>query len=628
MTQNGSNISVQVHWMNLCDVWHATRTCAHACVWWSVICRCTRIPKQTKCQQTNGPRPTHSGTEGWSEPCVQREPTRRAIFVIVIEQRKKEMKGDRQKKKKEREPRRERDKRKTVRYMKRRRQVELPFWWVCLFKGVCVSDSSGVGVVVDEEEIGGNSVGGTINNDTTQDEMTFLDTENRQPFEPTCNHMWRTKRESSRVCVRWGVICTLTVAFMTVATVWTRNCHKEHLRNARDYIWILDSIELDNNWDFRSPTASWGSYERDFGVVVVVIAVATVSAILAIDGPKMKNSTTLSFLSMLRMKMTRKKSTSCNSIILSVVLLDCGIQCVILSCPQVRPCALSSTPLVRWARHLSCRVRFHIEVAVGKVLPDGWQSCSAIGPLLRCLRVFSLLLFLHPWLFFSMIHLPLVVSALSASWPLQDLLLFGPSYFDWVEVKRRMDTCLISLVPVSGKKTLNSRRGLSQFDQLHVAHLVKTRFDFSLKIILPFDKSSTDFVHDPILNFFIFWWFLSYRRMAFWDTLSTRGSITNCRYLSTTDSESRTTFLVLVGSSFVLLLTSLIPNWPVTSFSVLECQLLFSVIFCVGWRVFRTVLDHCFERLLCRCNFLAQDCVRWLHVTSLAKLQSSILRPG
>ena len=75
-------------WDELCEVWHATKTCAHACVWWGVICRCTRIPKQTKCQQTNGPRPTHSGTEGGSEPCVQREPTRRAILVIVIEQRK------------------------------------------------------------------------------------------------------------------------------------------------------------------------------------------------------------------------------------------------------------------------------------------------------------------------------------------------------------------------------------------------------------------------------------------------------------------------------------------------------------------------------------------------------------
>ena len=75
-------------WDELCEVWHATKTCAHACVWWGVICTCTRMPKQTKCQPTIGPRPTHSGTQGWSEPCVQREPTRRAIFVIVIEQRK------------------------------------------------------------------------------------------------------------------------------------------------------------------------------------------------------------------------------------------------------------------------------------------------------------------------------------------------------------------------------------------------------------------------------------------------------------------------------------------------------------------------------------------------------------
>ena len=49
---------------------------------------------------------------------------------------------------------------------------------------------------------------------------------------------------------------------------------------------------------------------EDSGVVVVIagptiLCLATLeSASLAIDGPKMKNSTTLGFLSMLRIKMT------------------------------------------------------------------------------------------------------------------------------------------------------------------------------------------------------------------------------------------------------------------------------------------------------------------------------------
>ena len=40
-------------------------------------------------QPTNGSRPTHSGTQGESEPCVQRESSGRAVIVIVIEQRKR-----------------------------------------------------------------------------------------------------------------------------------------------------------------------------------------------------------------------------------------------------------------------------------------------------------------------------------------------------------------------------------------------------------------------------------------------------------------------------------------------------------------------------------------------------------
>ena len=35
---------------------------------------------------------------------------------------------------------------------------------------------------------------------------------------------------------------------------------------------------------------------------------------------------------------------------------------------------------------------------------------------------------------------------------LQMLFKFGPSYFDWVEARRRIDKCSIPLVRVSGKK--------------------------------------------------------------------------------------------------------------------------------------------------------------------------------
>ena len=46
----------------------------------------------------------------------------------------------------------------------------------------------------------GQKLEGTFNKDMTSDEMTFLDTENRQPLSQTCNHMWRAQREKVRVC--------------------------------------------------------------------------------------------------------------------------------------------------------------------------------------------------------------------------------------------------------------------------------------------------------------------------------------------------------------------------------------------------------------------------------------------
>ena len=80
--------------------------------------------------------------------------------------------------------------------------------------------------------------------------MTFLETQRIvRTLSQTCkSHVVCAARRSARVCVRWGVICTRTVAFMAVATVWTRNCQKESLRSAQDYTWIPHSSELFNNW--------------------------------------------------------------------------------------------------------------------------------------------------------------------------------------------------------------------------------------------------------------------------------------------------------------------------------------------------------------------------------------------
>ena len=82
----------------------------------------------------------------------------------------------------------------------------------------------------------------------------------------------------------------------------------------QDYEWRLGSGEFDNDWDLVTP-----SYKsplpievEDRGIVDVIahptiLCLATLeSASLAMCGPKMKNSTTLSFLSMLKMKMMRK----------------------------------------------------------------------------------------------------------------------------------------------------------------------------------------------------------------------------------------------------------------------------------------------------------------------------------
>ena len=88
----------------------------------------------------------------------------------------------------------------------------------------------------------------------------------------------------------------------------------------QDYVWKLDSGESDYGRDlvpltFRTSLRIPVEFE-DRGVVVAIadpniLCLATLeSASLAVDGPKMKNSTTLGFLSMLRMKMMRNTSSS------------------------------------------------------------------------------------------------------------------------------------------------------------------------------------------------------------------------------------------------------------------------------------------------------------------------------
>ena len=71
-----------------------------------------------------------------------------------------------------------------------------------------------------------------------------------KPLSQTYDHIWRAsvRSEKKSACVRAVRLSVHPVAFMAVATVWTRNCQKEEkLRSAQDYKWSPDSDELDNN---------------------------------------------------------------------------------------------------------------------------------------------------------------------------------------------------------------------------------------------------------------------------------------------------------------------------------------------------------------------------------------------
>ena len=104
---------------------------------------------------------------------------------------------------------------------------------------------------------------------------------------------------------------------MAVATVWTRNVPENdecaRLRSESELKSTLTTVES----IFESEHESVVVESEHESVVVVLtfcptaLCLATLeSAILAIDGPKMKNSTMLGFLSIWRMKLTRNASSS------------------------------------------------------------------------------------------------------------------------------------------------------------------------------------------------------------------------------------------------------------------------------------------------------------------------------
>ena len=149
---------------------------------------------------------------------------------------------------------------------------------------------------------------------------------------------------------------------------------------------------------------------------------------------------------------------------------------------------------------------------------------------------------------------------------------------------------------LQARRTLRSRRGLAQFDQPHVAHLVDSatwfswylstnRYEWILCLIQFFNFSNF------LLISFIF---SSPCKVAFWDTPSTRRSISNCGVFSTAGSKPRSSLLIQVWSSVGEHLTSVVRLAPLaTTFLELvtssqidcccccDCQLLFGVTF---WR--------------------------------------------
>ena len=94
---------------------------------------------------------------------------------------------------------------------------------------------------------------------------------------------------------------------------------------------------------------------------------------------------------------------------------------------------------------------------------------------------------------------------------LQMLFWSGPTYFGWVEARRRIDTCSILLDKLQTMRTLKGRQILSQFDQLDVAHLVDgaTWFFTDGRSYCLFDKSLRMDFFAQFSTFPTFCWFIS-----------------------------------------------------------------------------------------------------------------------
>ena len=196
--------------------------------------------------------------------------------------------------------------------------VELCVWSPAPQSGVAhglnLIPVSGVGEAVGDEKIGGNGVSRTFNKDMANDEITFLDTQRIvMPLSQMCNHIWRAQRERGRVCAYGEVL-----SVHPPSRSWQLPLSgRETARKKKSEKCLI--LRMESGFSSRSDVSVQVSLHwsvRDSGVVVVIadpiiLCLATLeSAILVIDGPKMKSSTTLGFLSMLMMKMTRNTSSS------------------------------------------------------------------------------------------------------------------------------------------------------------------------------------------------------------------------------------------------------------------------------------------------------------------------------
>ena len=367
-------------------------------------------------------------------------------------------------------------------------------------------------------------------------------------------------RKSARVCVRWS-ICLHHVH---------GSCHcldaKLPEKISRLQMEVQSITTMTRSCCWRLCTSLLVQVEVEDRDVVIVVVYPTIlclaileCASLAIDGPKMKNSTTPSFLSMSRMKTMWNTLASGNSTTQDVVgLLDPMCHCVLfallLECEVLLCLELvegwqdlvlmiynqvvdTVVLLVNWNQRLSKRQYCYIVLVVGKVhyswcqsrrcnrgtwhtspsirsLPEtlGILCLGAIGPVRRCICSVSVLTFLHPWPCddrFAMDYVHFFSLSTGLPWfesmefsTLQKLLWFVPSYFAWVEARQRIDTRSIPLVRASGKKD-------TELSPMFVSIRLTPLCPFSkiarlvswLKIFLPVDKSlPMDFAHDPMLN--------------------------------------------------------------------------------------------------------------------------------